>query len=301
MELFLKIILSLFTSLCFIYNFIVVITTLSPTLTGILRTWEFRLPKGYNLLRFIFSIGLASFTGFLCIKLIRIIVDRNYIENTFFDVLYPVTWLFGISIATIFVRISQVRSLCEQLKIFKHTKDENLLEPRKMENSNNPQNIILHNYLNNINTFNTEVNIDNSSSETLVDNSSIVYNIESNKVRHPVLKNLSSTQLKNVVINFKDIIKIEEKYFNNLIDLFDGNEIIEKIKIEVILESDERNFINGITFIKSIVNLKNVLNPYTNKNIKDTDIANYIDKNFTIVTNYGKPKKSITAQDLFHN
>lgn len=301
MDLLLKSILSLITVFFFIYNFIVVVATLSPTLTGILRTWEFRLPRGYNLLRFIISIGLACFSGFLCIKLIKIVVTSNYIENTFFNILYPVTWLFGISIATIFVRISQVKSLREQLKIFKHTKDEDLLEPRKIDGSNNPQTVVLHNYQNKINTFNTEVNIDNSTSETKIDNSITNNNLQhSDKLRHPLLKDLSNDELNLMIKSFSGEIIIDKDSLMNLHHLFEGKAKKDKIEIIVVNQTNKLNYRKGIDFLRRIIHVDNILNPFSEKEFSKKETAHFIDSNFVLKSTLGKQKDEIFVNDVYY-
>lgn len=302
MELMLAYILIIFPIILVFYVAFIYWYATMPSVIQFARYRERRYARGYDgnsiiMLSVLFIISIALFVWYI-FELLK----NNYLSNSkiFNYIFSPLSFLVVCTICIYFLYHKYSVNIFK-LSFKKNTKNEDLLEPRKINSPNNPQNIILHNYLNNFNTFNTEVSVDNSTSETHVDNSVTNNNVQqSEKLLHPLLKNLTREQLTSVINSFNDLIIIDEISLAKLYHLFEGKDIEGRVQITVINQKNKLNYRRGIDFIKKIVDTENVVNPLTEKEFYKTEIAHIVEKYFWLKSSLGDEKTSIAVVDLYY-
>lgn len=223
----------LFATIFEVYNFLVLLFSVAPSVGYLLTNFEFRFSKGYNLVRLITS-TLLIVCSLFCYCQFLSVVKTSEIDLILFLKCTP--WLSGLIILVFFLRISQPFSLLEWFGMFRNKdfKDADLLEPKKVLDSSKSQTIVSYNYQNNINTFNTEFSIDNSTTETHINNSATNNNFQqSEKFSHPLLKNLVRNDLLLITKKFEGLISIDDSSTSRLYNLFEKGVFEKKIEITV--------------------------------------------------------------------
>ena len=305
-----------------LYVIIIFYFAIFPSVYQLFRYDEWRYSKGFNGKKILNLSSLSIFFVLVLWWYISVLSQNSTNSDIeYINDLFPSFFLLTVTTASIYFLFHKYSIAIFRLTIKKNTKGEDLLEPKNLNAINDNQSSIVNNYQSN---FNTLLNIDNSRSETKIDNSSsneytseinidisknetnidnpVVNIIKKNQSLNPILKNLNEIQLGKILDEFSSTIEIDKNSLNRLFSLFQGYEILERIQIKVFMNKKTKkvDYTPGINFLKKILKLENVINPYTGKEFKATDIAIIVNSFFYFVKNDGETKSEITVQDLFH-